>query len=96
MAKLQNGDTIAYTAKFLKNTGQFTGNAPARRGVFLGICPKMGMPFARVRWNDIDYETYTDSQNGEDYAENIRRNGSVVNVNNIAKVGSAKFALNDL
>ena len=96
MAKLVAGDTIAYTAKFLKSTGQFTGNAPMRRGTYIRPCPEMGAQFARVRWHDMDYATYDGDGHGADYAENIREKGSIVNASIIAKVGSAKFALNDL
>lgn len=35
LATLNAGDVVAYAAKFLKNTGQFAGYAPQRRGTFL-------------------------------------------------------------
>lgn len=55
------GDTVAYTAAFLRNTGQITGEAGQRRGIlkelvhypaFLG---DKGPPrFAKVLWNDAE------------------------------------------
>jgi hypothetical protein len=52
--KLTPGDRVAYAAKFLKNTGQFTGSAPQRAmthwdvarftliGAWLGLCAFLG------------------------------------------------------
>ncbi|MDE3023350.1 MAG: hypothetical protein KGI54_16125 [Pseudomonadota bacterium] len=99
MAKLQAGDKIAYAAKFLKNTGQHTGYAPQRRGVFLKYDSLCGHEkYARVQWDDID-SVITSGQGqyaDAEYVEDIRQNGSLVLSDNIAKIGSAKFALNDL
>ncbi len=93
----QPGDRIAYAAKFLKDTGQFTGAAPQRRGTFLRLddyLPNYGF----VRWDDI--EDVIAAGKGDyaeaDYCEEVRRNGSRVALSNVARVGSARFALNDL
>lgn len=101
MAALKEGDRIAYAAKFLRNTGQFTGSAPQRRGTYLGQNTDRGKPdpdFARVRWDDI--EALIASGQGQygdpEYVAEIRANGSLVHINNIAKVGSPRFASNDL
>ena len=88
------GDRVALTAKFLKNTGQFTGDAGARRATFI----KYEGDFARVRWDDI--EATIASGRGQyaeqDYCDDVRANGSMVHADNICKVGSAAFALNDV
>lgn len=64
MAKLSPGDRVAFTAKFLKNTGQFTGEVPRWRATYVGPCPYLGAEFARVRWDHIDYATYMDEFGG--------------------------------
>lgn len=88
------GDRIAYAARFLKNTGQTTGSAGTRRGTYLG--PWIGQPgFARVRWDD-EAAMLEASREDEDYKADIREHGSVVFESNITRVGSARFALNDL
>ncbi len=92
--KLVAGDRVAYAAKFLKNTGQFTGSAPQRRGTF--ICYWKANPdFARVKWDDFDFAG-SSQQWGEDYAIDAREHGQCVHAANIAKVGSPRFALNDM
>jgi hypothetical protein len=94
---LNPGDRIALTAAFLKNTGQQTGNAGARRGTYLG--PQPGMPaYGRVRWDDA--EDMIASGQGSyaelDFCEDVRANGNLICLKNIARVGSAAFALNDV
>lgn len=88
------GDRVALSAKFLKNTGQFTGPAGARRGTFI----KYEGDFARVHWDDI--EEYIAAGRGDyaepDYCAEVRANGSMVHAGNLAKVNSAAFALNDI
>jgi hypothetical protein len=90
------GDRVAYAAKFLKNTGQFTGNAGFRRGTFVQVEPRLPS-HGRVRWDDFEAgaAAYAKSY-GEDYVEDARANGQLVALSNIAKVGSARFACNDL
>ena len=94
MAKLIPGDRIAYAAKFLKNTGQFTGEAPMRRGTYLSGDDK----FSYVRWDDAEERiARAEGDYAEaDYREHVRKHGNMVATGNIAKVGSARFALNDL
>lgn len=90
---LQPGDRIAYAAKFLKNTGQFTGGAGQRRGTFVSYQDE----HARVRWDDFEVNaTRYAEQYGDDYVDDARKHGQLVHAANIAKVGSARFALNDL
>ncbi len=94
---LKPGDRVAYAAKFLKDTGQFTGGAGERRGTYLRSAP--GMPkYGYVRWDD-EAERIAAGQNDyaeADYCEAVRRDGSLVCLPNIARVGSPRFALNDL
>jgi hypothetical protein len=92
--KLQVGDTVAYAAKFLRDTCQHTGNAPKRRGTFVSYWA-MDERYARVKWYDFDFD-YQAHQNGLDYAEDAREHGQLVMACNIAKVGSPRFALNDM
>ena len=90
---LQSGDRVALTAKFLKNTGQFTGSSGQRRGTFINY----ELPMARVKWDDFEANAvYYVEQYGDDYVQECRANGSRVHAANICKVGSAKFACNDL
>jgi hypothetical protein len=94
MAQFTQGDRIAYAAKFLKNTGQFTGPGGQRRGVFVSYWDK-DPKFARVHWDDFDYDESA-RQYGDDYADDAKQFGQCVLAVNIARVGSARFALNDL
>jgi hypothetical protein len=95
--KLTTGDRIAYAAKFLRNTGQFTGPSGARRGTFASYW-SADPQFARVHWDDeAQMIASKQGQFGDpEYCEDVRQNGSLVHSNNIAKVGSPRFALNDL
>lgn len=96
LPNLNTGDQVAYAAKFLKNTGQFTGPSGARRGTFVSF-DKLSPDFARVRWDDFDARASALSDlYGEDYVADAREHGQMVHAANIARVGSARFALNDL
>lgn len=98
MAKntLSAGDQIAYAAKHLRNTGQFTGDAPKRRGVFIKVCDHTPT-HAYVRWDDFEARAdYYAKQYGDDYVADARAHGQLVALSAIAKVGSPRFALNDL
>ncbi|WFU52259.1 hypothetical protein QA639_21360 [Bradyrhizobium pachyrhizi] len=93
MSALIEGDRVAYAAVFLKNTGQFTGPGPQRRGTFVKVW-KSNPDFARVKWDDFEQIAAALAQHlGEDYVDDAREHGQLVNINNIAKVGSARFAL---
>lgn len=93
-SKLTAGDRIALTAKFLKSTGQFTGAAGQRRGTYLG--PLGSVPgYGLVRWDD-EAAMLAASREEDDYKAHVREFGSTVCLTNIARVGSARFALNDL
>lgn len=95
--KFNPGDRVAYAAKFLKDTGQHTGDAGFRRGTFLSSSLD-GMPdYGRVRWDDFESNAaYYAQQYGDDYVADAREHGQLVALSTIAKVGSARFACNDL
>lgn len=94
--KLSQGDRVAYAAKFLRNTAQFTGSAPQRRGTMVKFW-EADEKFARVKWDDFELNApgYA-RQYGEDYVADAREHGQLVLAVNIAKVGSPRFASNDL
>lgn len=83
--KLEIGDTVAYTAKFLRSTGQKTGGAGERRGKLLSFDAN----FARVRWNDWNdaYKAALADQWGADYAKDAEQNGQTVAIASICRVG---------
>lgn len=94
---LQPGDRIAYAAKFLRNTGQFTGSAGQRRGTFRAYDDRFAPGFARVTWDDFEANAADYAlQYGEDYVDDARANGQLILAVNIAKVGSPAFASNDI
>jgi hypothetical protein len=92
--KLEAGDRIAYAAKFLRNIADYSAASANRRGTFVSY-DQRAPQFARVRWDDVDM-AYLAAQWGDDYAEDVRDNGQMVLAVNIAKVGSPRFALNDI
>lgn len=101
MSALQPGDRVAYAAKWLKNTGHFSGPIPFRRGTFVGLEKTAPKTHGRVKWDDI--ESYIAAGQNEEsqysdpeYVAEIRANGSLVALSAIAKVGSPRFALNDI
>ena len=79
---LQAGDRVAYTAKFLKSTGQQVGSAGKRRGTVVGPVPGMGPMFIGIRWDD---EQLSDHDADPEYREHVRQHGQAVNVANICK-----------
>jgi hypothetical protein len=98
--KLNAGDRVAYAAKFLRNTLQFTGNAPQRRGTFVSYTTFGSQTdnYARVHWDDE--AAMIASRAGQfaeqDYCDDVRAHGSLVCAANIAKVGSPRFSHSDL
>jgi hypothetical protein len=96
--KLETGDRVAYAAKFLKNTGQFTGSGGQRRGTFIRYTGTAG--YCRVKWDDVtlgsEYARKLAELYGEDYLDDALANGQMVHATAIAKVGSPRFACNDL
>lgn len=87
------GDTVAYAARFLRDTCQHTGDAPRRRGTFVKFW-EADPQFARVKWHDFEANAaYYAQQYGDDYVADAREHGQLVHGKNIAVVGSAKFAL---
>ena len=93
MSALTAGDRVAYAASFLRNTGQFTGSGPQRRGTFVALWERDSQ-FARVKWDDFEQNAPALAvQWGEDYVADAREHGQLVHSKNIAKVGSARFAL---
>lgn len=96
MAKFTAGDRVGYAAKFLRNTGQFSGGGPQRRGTFVKLW-EANEQFARVKWDDFELNAPGYAQQyGDDYVADARENGQLVNAANIAKVGSPRFVSNDL
>ncbi len=92
--KLSSGDRVAYAARFLKDIGQFNAASAERRGTFVGYWDA-NPQFARVHWDDFDKQAAA-KQYGDDYAADAQEHGQCVLACNIAKVGSPRFALNDL
>jgi hypothetical protein len=91
--QLLHGDRVAYAAKFLRNTCQQTGAAPQRRGTFVSYYAA-DPQFARIKWDDFEANAaYYAHQYGDDYVADARQHGQCVHAGNIAKVGSARFAL---
>lgn len=89
------GDRVAYAAKFLRSISAFTGGAPQRRGTYLGDDPTPS--YGRVRWDDFEAcAARLATQWGEDYVEDARQHGQLVHKTNVARVGSPRFASNDL
>ena len=93
-----SGDRVGYAAKFLRNIGAFSGSAPQRRGVVVTGSDPISPDFVRVAWDDFEALAaegkgqYTDAE----YVDDSRKHGQLVHKNNIAKVGSPRFVLNDL
>lgn len=89
-APLQAGDRVAFTAKFLKSTGQQVGPAGKRRGTVVGPVPGMGPMFIGVRWDD---ERLSDHDADPEYRDHVARYGQAVNVANICRPkASAAFS----
>ena len=93
---LRPGDRIALAAKFLRSTGQQCGPAGDRRGTFVSYDTLPG--YARVRWDDFEQQVATGGgQYGDpEWVADCREHGQLIHAGNIARVGSARFALNDL
>jgi hypothetical protein len=51
---VQVGDTVAYSRQFLRNTGQYTGDAPFARGKVTGLTPLGQLLLAQVLWDCED------------------------------------------
>lgn len=98
MTKLVPGARVGYAAKFLRNTGQFTGSVPQRRGTYVGPFKGMEKTHARVKWDDIEQVIgggggqYDD----DEYVADVRANGSVVALSAIAVVGTLRFVDNSV
>lgn len=73
-----SGDRVAYTAAFLRNTGQHTGPAGKRRGE----CCRVEGRFAHVLWDGDDHQTMV-------AVSNICRVGSVYFGDNATQPRSA-------
>jgi hypothetical protein len=48
------GDRVAFTAPFLRNTGQYTGDVPRARGTVAALVPLGDTMLAEVDWNTPD------------------------------------------
>lgn len=87
-AKFQTGDRVAFSAAFLRDTGQQAGPAGFRRGTYIGVAA--GWPaHARVKWDDDDARIASGvGQYGDpEYAADVRLNGSIAAFDALAKVG---------
>jgi hypothetical protein len=51
---IQPGDTVAYSAKFLRSIGCQTGPMPFARGQVEAVRHYAGVTLANVTWNDSD------------------------------------------
>lgn len=96
-SKFTPGARVAYAARHLKNTGQQTGPAGARRGTFVKV-DAMGLPWVRVNWDDTPARLASGQGNfaETDYCADVRAHGELANITALAVVGSARFACNDI
>lgn len=98
MAKLQPGDRIAFTVKFLQSTGQQRGEAGFRRGTFLGL-DRYVAGMARVRWDDqaACIAARLGQWADDEWVADVVTNGSLVYAGNIcaAKGSDSRFAWNN-
>ena len=79
---LQVGERVAYSAAFLRSTGQVVGPAGARRGVIIGFdVLSRDTTLARIEWEGEPPR----QDDGEPWR---------VNVLNLARVGSAAMSAN--
>lgn len=51
---LQLGDRVAYSSRFLKNTGQHTGDIPLARGTITQFIPMGNARLAQIAWDRKD------------------------------------------
>lgn len=51
ITSIQLGDKVAYSKRFLQNTGQFTGEAPFARGNVAGFTRLGDLVLARIQWD---------------------------------------------
>jgi hypothetical protein len=89
--KLKSGDRVAFSAAHVKNT-RMSYDKAQRRGTFMA--PEGDGNLCRVRWDDeaamlASGEGYFSQP---DYCDDVRANGSLVNMGVICHVKSAKFA----
>jgi len=93
---MKPGDRVAYTAKFLKNIGAHAGSAPERRGLLVKF-DEVSPGFARVKWEDFEARSAElAARYGQDYVDDVRANGALVNRDVITKVGSSRFGCTDV
>jgi hypothetical protein len=50
VAEFEIGDRVAYSASFLKSTGQRTGDTPFLRGEIVSVEPFGGHQLCTIRW----------------------------------------------
>ena len=86
------GDRIAFAAKFLKSICADYDKAQLR-GTFESFDPSM-KNYGYVHW-DNEGERIASRQGNyaeQDYCDHVKKHGSFVCLDNIAKVGSIRFA----
>lgn len=92
-SKLQAGDRVAYTARYLRDSCQQAGAVPLRRGTYAG--PYAGAKgYSLVKWDDTAVRIAARSGQYADpeYAQWALANGEMCPDAIIAKVGSARYA----
>lgn len=50
--KLKKGDTVRYSAKWLKSLSIYTGDIPFMTGEVLEVSNELSFPLVTVQWND--------------------------------------------
>ena len=52
--RIQVGGRVAYSAAWLRSTGQFTGDAPLARGVVMRLIPVGDTTLAEIDWGTAE------------------------------------------
>ena len=87
--KPRPGDRVAYTAKFVKNTGGGKHTVD-QRGVYVKDDPRtpnMGY----VHWDGEDEYLKAMYADDPEYAAHVKENGTWVKLVNICRVGTVRF-----
>ena len=63
MKKINIGDRVQYSTKFLRAVGCYTGDLPFGRGIVTELIPIGGNVLCKVDWNNPDIPAIILSQN---------------------------------
>jgi hypothetical protein len=55
--KIEVGDQVAYSAAFLRSTGQIAGDAPHAKGEVIALIPLGSTTLAEIEWDTPDLPT---------------------------------------